>query len=314
MGVACSPDIANLYGAHFEELAFDNDPTLRANVPFYGRFIDDVLGVVYASSSTEALAIMQRVTYHGVELTWEVSEWNTPFLDMLVFIWPSTRQLGWKPYRKARNHLERIPWDSHHPIDVKRGTFIGEMSRLATLCSEVTLYKEALSDLCRLYIARGYPVDLVYKWRKDHVSARWADRLKDQVTRNAEVFVLKTRFNPVWAKFNVHDLGLTVINTWQTELRKLRARNPELTDLGNSSPVARLVDSGASRLRYAQATLEVHRVLDVGSIGFYDRKWLVSRRRNTSLGDLTNVWKKAVLDNSEAVEGFDYENVDEMWN
>ncbi|MFL4368795.1 hypothetical protein, partial [Enterobacter asburiae] len=68
-------------------------------------------------------------------MTWEVSEWNSPFLDMLVYIDPLTGQVEHTPYRKALNHKERIPWASHHPKDVKKGTYIGEMSRLATLSS-----------------------------------------------------------------------------------------------------------------------------------------------------------------------------------
>src|SRR6202050_3927005 len=68
------------------------------------------------------------------------------------------------PYRKAQSHQERIPWISHHPLDVKRGTFIGEMSRLATISSLHSTYCDAIKSLAALYIARGYPSDLVYHW------------------------------------------------------------------------------------------------------------------------------------------------------
>jgi hypothetical protein len=52
MGVSDSPDLANLYGVHFE----NNAKVLEdAAIPFYGRYIDDCLAIVYASSETEAV-------------------------------------------------------------------------------------------------------------------------------------------------------------------------------------------------------------------------------------------------------------------
>src|ERR1700733_3506641 len=44
MGVSDSPDLANLYGFHFENRA---EILQDAAVPFYGRYIDDCLAIVY---------------------------------------------------------------------------------------------------------------------------------------------------------------------------------------------------------------------------------------------------------------------------
>jgi len=119
MGVACSPDLANLFGCYYEERVLPEE-----RMPFFGRFIDDVLAVVYADSAEEALTIASIISYEGVNLEWSISEWNTPFLDLLVYIDPSSGQVEHKPFHKARNHLECIPWTSHHPKDVKKGTFV----------------------------------------------------------------------------------------------------------------------------------------------------------------------------------------------
>ncbi|OBZ62738.1 hypothetical protein A0H81_15007 [Grifola frondosa] len=40
---------------------------------------------------------------------------------------------------------------------------------------------------------------------------------------------------------------------------------------------------------------ELERVIDIGTIGFHNKKWLVSRRRNFNLGDFASMWKKTVL-------------------
>jgi len=96
MGAACSPDIANLYGAYIESL-FTEDPY----IPFFGRFIDDCLAIVYASSATEAVRLAsEKAKYDGVDLTWSASEWGAPFLDMHLYVDPASNQIEHKAYRK----------------------------------------------------------------------------------------------------------------------------------------------------------------------------------------------------------------------
>jgi hypothetical protein len=214
MGVHSSPDMANLYGAYDEESIFEHT-NAKDFFLFFGRYIDDCLGVVTAETPEEALAIAQRIHYAEVEIVWSVSEWNTPFLDLLVYIDPSTNQVEHTPYRKALNHKERIPWASYHPKDVKKGTFLGEMSRLATLSSKLEHYTDAIDDLGSLYIARGYPVDLVHSWIKLNVTTRWNQRLGASKEDAQSVFVLKTKFNPVWHSFNVKELETLIIQPWR---------------------------------------------------------------------------------------------------
>jgi len=52
MGVADSPDLANLYDVDFED-KFKNseDPCIA----FFGRFINEILAIVYAPCADEAL-------------------------------------------------------------------------------------------------------------------------------------------------------------------------------------------------------------------------------------------------------------------
>jgi len=223
MGAACSPDIANLYGAYFESL-FSEDP----HIPFFGRFIDDCLAIVYADSAEQALSLLaERVKYDDCSLTWEASEWQAPFLDMLLYIDPVTNQVNHKPYKKPLNHLERIPWASHHPLDVKRGTFIGELSRLATLSSKLFHYLDAIKELKLLYLCRGYPVNLIDRWSKDHAEKRWQNRLEETVQDAGNLFVLKSSFNPLWEDFDVKSLFATIRKSWVENLPSIVRCNLE---------------------------------------------------------------------------------------
>ena len=115
IGVADSPDMANLYRWFFEtEAEIDNN----SNIPFYGYYIDDCLAIIYAESAEQAVQYMSnKIKFDNCTILWEVSE-GQAFLDMFLYK-DLDGKLQYKPYQKARNHKERIPWISHHPLNVK---------------------------------------------------------------------------------------------------------------------------------------------------------------------------------------------------
>ena len=132
MGVRDCASVAHVIGWYFEQQAEClKDP----RIIFYGCYINDCLSIIYADSEDEALNIINKLKIGPCIIEWNLSQWSQLFLDMLLFV-DKNNCLQHKPFRKARSHQERIPWISHHPFDVKRGTFIGEMSRLATLSSQ----------------------------------------------------------------------------------------------------------------------------------------------------------------------------------
>jgi hypothetical protein len=219
MGQSCSPDIAQLYGATYETEWLEQSPDPR--LVMFGRYINDCLAIVYANSDTEALSIVSTLVYPGLTMKWSASEYSGPFLDMLLYVDRRNCRLEWKLYRKLLNHLERLPWASFHPPDVRCGTFLGEMSRLAMLSSTPGSYLEALEDLHGLYVGRGYPKPLLNAWIKENRLLRWRQRLATKVQSTANVLVLKTEFNPVWESFNVHELFDVIRKSWSMEYNKL---------------------------------------------------------------------------------------------
>jgi len=66
--------------------------------------------------------------------------------------------------------------DISHPLDVKRGTYIGEMSRLATLCSLHSHYIDAIKGLWFLIYRTRLPVEPDYNWTKSNIVGRWQNR------------------------------------------------------------------------------------------------------------------------------------------
>lgn len=304
MGVADSPDLANLYGCWFEE---NCDIINHPLVPYYGRYIDDCLALVYASSEKEALTILSdKVKFDGCTIEWNASAYAQPFLDMLLYR-DELGNLQHMPYRKMRNHLERIPWTSAHPLDVKRGTFIGEMSRIATLCSTREHYIGSMKDLVALYIKRGYPQNVVIPWLKSNISERWEHRLRETSREHGEVLVLKTEFNTAWNYFNAKELGDTILGYWREYAiraeagtfneefpKELLYRENAIDRQGCGSFAVTSRALVGPRADYGGGDITIV-FADPRKIGILNRRVITSRKRTKNLFDMTSLWKKEVL-------------------
>ena len=311
MGVSDSPDLANLYGCHFENKC---GILHHSQVVFYGRYIDDCIGLVLAESANEALnLISNKVKFDGCVIEWAVSSTQCQFLDAVIFK-GDYNQLRWRPFVKAGNNRERIPWVSHHPIDVKRGVYIGELSRLAVICSHKEIYIEAVRDLNALYQTRGYPIPLIASWCKKNIQERWDKRFLLRTSDSSEesVLVLKTRFDDVWNWFSATELGNTITKYWEEWYERAvdgrfstsdPSRPFPKPDIGNEHD---LIDIRPELFKMILVEGEEMFVPDLGKIGILGSRWIVSRKRNTNLFDLANVWKKIVfrqLDENIAKEG-----------
>jgi hypothetical protein len=279
MGVADSPDLTNLFGYYFERRSRVLD---HPNIFYYGRYIDDCLAIVYAESNLEAINLLQSlIKFDNCVIEWSPASSSQPFLDMLLYK-NNKGELHYMPYRKAGNHQERIPWISAHPLDVKRGTFLGEMSRLAVLSSTMETYLEALKGLISLYIHRGYPAELVHKWYYSNIQVRWSKKLENRPEPTADTLVLKTEYNLAWNYFNAHELGQTIIDYWGTWLQ--------------------MHDAGTHNIDYPAPpnTKGVQEeTWDLRETNIFNSRVILSRKRTRNFLDLTNLWKKSVLEKIE---------------
>ena len=298
MGVADSPDLANLYGYYFEKLA---NVLTHPDIFYYGRYIDDCLAIVYAESEAAAVTLLsQLIQFENCSITWECSDSHAPFLDMMLYK-DEYNTLQHMPYRKRRNHQERIPWISAHPYDVKRGTFLGEMSRLAVLSSKIEHYSEALKGLVTLYIQRGYPVDEVHKWLCSNVTKRWNERHTNRQVEprgSADVLVLKTQYNLAWNYFNATQLGDTIFNYWREWL--------ERADAGNFDQQYPAPSSKDTRVSPWESGTDVPGQWDVRKTNLFNSRVIISRKRTRNMLDLTNLWKRSVIETQEDLVLDDY--------
>jgi hypothetical protein len=211
----------------------------------------------------------------------------------------SDNTLQHMPYRKSGNHQERIPWISAHPYDVKRGTFLGEMSRLATLSSLYEHYEDAMRSLVALYIARGYPTDEVHKWLWTNLDKRWTERLveRNNSTREgADVLVLKSQYNLAWNYFNATQLTDCIYGYWREWL--IRADTGQFDSEFPMPDLNSMNDAQVSRFGALDA--EFKERWDLRTTNIFNSRILVSRKRTRNFLDLTNLWKKTVLERLES--------------
>jgi hypothetical protein len=211
MGVGCSPDIANLYAAKFEK-TFPTKP----EVLYFARYMDDVFSLVLADNEEAVNLIINELQYDCLNLIWSVSFDHAVFLDMNIWIDHSTSSIEFCPYRKTLNHFERIPWDSAHPVWMKRGTYVGELSRLAWLSSRSAHYVEATRSLFNIYKYRGYPVNVIKRWHDDYAERRWASRF-DAKQKERNPLIIKSILNPVWEGINFDAVFHEMQREWQND-------------------------------------------------------------------------------------------------
>lgn len=209
-----------VYGASLDKPLSPELARFADNLLMIGRYLNNILGIIECNTEEEALTTLRDlVRYDGLEIEWSVTEWHTPFLDMHIYIDPTSDHIEHRPYSKPLNHKEHIQWISAHPKDDwEKSTFIGEMSRMAVLSSKPEHYTAAVLELMKLYYRCGYPSDLVKHWALEQYKQRWNNRFVEKLREPNEVLVLKSQFNPVWSAFNIKELGNCVVTAWHLEI------------------------------------------------------------------------------------------------
>jgi len=328
MGAAGSPDAANIFGYWYEAQWMDKVDD-NPDILYYGRYLDDVYSVVLADTPDEALALLSFISLGDVKLLWEPPSDSGVFLDLSTRILENGT-IFHEPFVKAMSHRERIPWSSAHPLDVKRGTFSSEISRLATLCSDKSVYLTQCEEAVNLYIGRGYPPKVVRSWLVKQQEKRWEDRVADKaedVPGTQTFFTLKTHFNEAWKAFNVGEMQTKVTSQWaeynspsalgkrrgddagpsraRPPIRRVRvALQEHPTSWGAGQTLLGFTHEDGSGPAEVVGLDGVHAGMSSSlerlRVSNWTRKWtdtakfLVSRKKNTQLWDLTRSWNKVV--------------------
>lgn len=217
MGASCSPDLANLYAAALEN-ANRSKFVRHPQVLGYGRYIDDTLALVWTQDSASCHAILSQLELGPLDIEWDIVEegkGTLPFLDLEIMVLPESSTIDYKLYRKPFNHFMRIPWESSHPITVKRAGYIGEVTRLATCSSKLSFYNAAIAEYREILVAHGFPQRVLHSWATDYVNKAWVSAHSDSVKEvQPHPLIIKTQYNDVWNNVKINRIRETIFGTW----------------------------------------------------------------------------------------------------
>jgi hypothetical protein len=153
------------------------------------------------------------------------------------------------------------------------------MSQLAMLCSLNSHYIDAIRGLCALYIACGYPSNLVINWTRSNIKERWQKRLNNNQREHDDILVLKSEFNTAWNYFSAKELGDTVLGYWRSWLAAAESNTYNIRYPAFSGETGDLEDVSASRCVIVDTPTGPHPIPDIRTIGFANRRMIVSHKR-----------------------------------
>src|SRR5690606_25657691 len=206
--------------------------------------------------------MLSEVDLGNLEVTWNISMTSQVYLDLDVFKLPGENRLRFKPFKKPLNAHLRIPWESAHPVAIKRATFLSELSRLAINSSNREYYIDAVQEFREVLNTCGWPTPVLRSWTREHLDERWSQKLV--IREDSPPLVVKSTYNGVWDTISIGKVQTAMIDKWK-EMKSNR------------------------QLQEFISTIADHRMV-------------MSFRKGKSLGDLCNAWNAAQVRSCEIAE------------
>jgi len=211
MGLACSPTLANLFMAFWEDHI---GVSLKHNFTFYRRYIDDIFALSEGQDNTALVSVP------GLILDWESKD-NIPFLDCEVHI--CNQEVCVRPYTKPLSHYQYIPWNSAHPRHVLKSLVKTELLRYSSLSAKKEYFDERKKRLHFHLRARGWPDRALKAWTRlvkwRHPTIRFAGGRPKNSETDGQPLVMSSEYNPLWNQVRVEPV-------WDEVLREI-VRGPE---------------------------------------------------------------------------------------
>lgn len=171
-GTQVAPPFANLYLFHKFKRTLGNP-----NILFKSRYIDDGLLILKMNANTAPI-IRDLEDASTLKLTFDESLRQGIYLDVVVYKgkrYRLTKHFDTKVYFKPTNKFLYLPAASTHMPAHFKGIVKGEAIRCVRNCSDERAFLEALRNVFKGMIARGYKGHMIKnQWRQ----IRFKDREK----------------------------------------------------------------------------------------------------------------------------------------
>ena len=141
MGTRFAPSFANLFMARLEESFIE---TRRINPFLWRRNIDDIY-MIWADDMATLQSFLDDLNSfnHHIKFTYAISESEVIYLDVNTFKgnrFNTSGILDIKTFFKKTNAFMYVPFDSDHPLSVKKAVAIGECHRFLRSTSSESDY------------------------------------------------------------------------------------------------------------------------------------------------------------------------------
>ena len=206
MGTRMAPPYANLFMGLLEQAIQAKFGTLFS---FWKRFIDDIF-FLFQGTEIELKEMFTHMnsTHPTIKFTFEYSKSCIPFLDTVVYV-DNNRQLQTTIHRKPTDRTCLLHYSSHHPEHVKQSIIYTQALRYCTIISDDRNLETELHTLCRVFLARGYPLRVIcQQFQKALTFPRHTlIQPKPKTTTQKEVTPIVAPYNPqgVNASRIIHD-------------------------------------------------------------------------------------------------------------
>jgi hypothetical protein len=164
MGISPAPPWATIFFGLYEDTLI---PKWKEVIPFYKRFIDDILGVWLCHPCpvrdlelwNEFKSDMQR--WHGLEWDCESPSTAVDFMDLSITI--AGDRVVTSLYEKPQNLYLYLPEHSSHPPGQGTGLVFGQVLRIRRLCSKTDDADARVRDFQTRLHARGHSPNALHK-------------------------------------------------------------------------------------------------------------------------------------------------------
>jgi hypothetical protein len=163
MGTPIAPLLANIYMYSIET---EYMKKLNIKPLLYNRYIDDIIMILDNNHNPTDFLYGITNDIPSLKFTTIVNSDRIPFLDLLLYKGKRFKTKGiidLKTYEKELNKYLYIPYDSEHPMNLKKGFIKAETIRQARNCSDINVFNDQLRKFRRRLMERGYSYKLISK-------------------------------------------------------------------------------------------------------------------------------------------------------
>lgn len=97
--------------------------------------------------------------HRGIKFTFEVSDSQISFLDVLVKL--HSNSLSTSVYYKPTDNHQFLHFESAHPLSLKKSIVYSQCLRIKRICSDNEDFNTEISKIIHFFLSNGYPMSVI---------------------------------------------------------------------------------------------------------------------------------------------------------